>query len=153
MSYLKQLFNIKYGNRGYSDKSVLDKGKTILIASQGVENGVYGFFNIPKFYDPPIITVPRTGSIGYAFVQLDKCNVTDDCIVMIPKKRMPVEYLFYVASVVRFKKWRFNYARKITPDRLGKIEIKSPDQFGTNISFAQICKEQYPHKNSYNKNS
>jgi len=152
MNYLKQLFIIKYGNRGYSDKSVLDKGKTILIASQGVENGVYGFFDIPKFYDPPIITVPRTGSIGYAFVQLDKCNVTDDCIILIPKKRMAVEYLFYVATVIRVKKWRFNYARKVTPGRLGQIEIKSPDEFITSISFARIFKEQYPPKNRYNKN-
>lgn len=151
MIYLNQIFDMKYGNRGYSDKSVLDQGRTMLIASQGVENGVYGFFDIPKIYNPPIITVPRTGSIGYAFVQLDKCNVTDDCIVLIPKRRMEIEYLFYVASIIRVKKWRFNYARKITPERLGKIEARSPDEFGTTISFTQMFNEQYPPKNEYNK--
>lgn len=151
MIYLNQLFDIKYGNRNYSNKSVLDEGETILVASQGVENGVYGFFDIPKIYNPPIITVPRTGSIGYAFVQLDKCNITDDCIVLIPKKRMAIEYLFYLASVIRVKKWRFNYARKITPERLGKIEVKAPDEFITPISFTKMFNEKYPQKNKYNK--
>ena len=74
-----------------------------------------------------------------------------NCIVLIPKKQMQIEYLFYVASLIRVKKWRFNYARKITPERLGKIEIKLPDEFITPISFNGMYNEQYPQQNKYNK--
>jgi len=146
---LNQIFEINYGDRGYSNKSVLDNGGTLLIASQGVENGAYGFCDIPATYHPPIITVPRTGSIGYAFVQLHTCNITDDCMVLIPKRQVTTEYLFYVASVIRIKKWRFNYARKITPDRLGKLEVIPFENFETDISYTDMFQRLYPQKNSY----
>lgn len=144
MTPLHALFKIKYGDRAYIDKSVLDEGSTPLIASQGVGSGVYGFFDVPVKYRTPIITVPRTGSIGYSFVQMSPCAVTDDCLVMKPLKEMSVEYLFYVASVVRFSRWRFNYARKITPDRLGEIDVIPDDQFATGISFDVMFNLLYP---------
>ena len=146
MIKLKNIFDIEYGDRNYADKSVLDKGKTLLIASQGVDNGAYGFFDIPKKYNPPIISVPRTGSIGYAFVQLTECNITDDCMVMSPKSEMKIEYLFYVSSMIRLKKWRFNYARKITPERLGEVEVLTPNEFKTKLSFRDLAKKLIPKK-------
>src|ERR1041385_8191577 len=118
MESLVKLFDIRYGDKGFPNKSYLDEGKTLLIASQGVDNGGYGFFDIRERFRDPIITVPRTGSIGYAFVQLDPCNVTDDCMVLTPRERFCKEYLFYVSAVIRRSKWRFNYGRKITPKRL-----------------------------------
>lgn len=151
MTQLHQLFKPKYGDRTYTDKSILDSGETPLIASQGVENGVYGFFDVPVKYRTPVITVPRTGSIGYAFVQLLPCTVTDDCIILIPKKDMIIEYLFYVASVVRFSRWRFNYARKITPTRLGEIEVIPDDQFNTTVSYNEMFNQLYPKPNKISK--
>ncbi|MBN1683200.1 restriction endonuclease subunit S [Candidatus Bathyarchaeota archaeon] len=144
MNTIKSLFKIRYGDRTYTDKGVLDDGLTPLIASQGIENGVYGFFNIPTKYNSPIITVPRTGSIGYTFVQLLPCTVTDDCIILIPKKPMSVEYLYYVAAIVRFSRWRFNYARKITPTRLGIIKILSDEEFTPTIFYREMYKQLYP---------
>ena len=144
MSSIASLFKIRYGDRAYTDKSNLDNGTTPLIASQGVGNGVYGFFDTPVKYYSPVITVPRTGSIGYAFVQLLPCTITDDCLVLIPKKDMMIEYLFYVATVVRFSRWRFNYARKITPLRLGVIKVVSDEQFSTTMSYDEMFKRLYP---------
>lgn len=144
MNSIASLFKIQYGDRAYTDKSILDNGATPLVASQGVENGVYGFFDVPVKYHSPIVTVPRTGSIGYAFVQLLPCTVTDDCMVLIPKKNMAVEYLFYVATVVRFSRWRFNYARKITPVRLGAIKVLSDEEFKPTVSYNEMFKRLYP---------
>ena len=135
MENLNKFFTIKYGNKTYSDKSVLDNGETILIASQGVDNGTYGFFDIPISYKPPIITVPRTGSIGFSFVQLYPCTVTDDCMVLTPIMKMETDYLFYVAAVIRFAKWRYNYGRKITPKRLSTLKVIDPEKFQSNISY------------------
>jgi hypothetical protein len=144
MNNIGSLFKIRYGDRAYTDKSILDDGTTPLIASQGVENGVYGFFDVRVKYHSPVITVPRTGSIGYAFVQLLPCTVTDDCIVLIPKKNMMIEYLFYVATVVRFSRWRFNYARKITPVRLGEIKVLPDEEFKPTVFYNEMFERLYP---------
>jgi hypothetical protein len=138
------MFDIRYGSHGYDNKSNLDPGQTLLIASQGVTNGAFGFFDIPKKFVDPIITVPRTGSIGYAFVQQTPCNVTDDCLVLKPKTTVPIEYLFYVASVIRFTKWRYNYGRKITPTRLEKLKILPPEDFNSTINFVEMKNKLYP---------
>lgn len=146
MTPLVKLFAIGYGSHGYINKSVLDRGNTLLIASQGVDNGAFGFFDIPKKYHEPFITVPRTGSIGYAFVQLTPCNVTDDCMVLLPLGKMSVEYLFYVASAIRFSKWRYNYGRKITPKRLKKLEVIPPEDFKIDASYADMLARLQPVK-------
>ena len=83
---LEQLFNINYGQREYHSKENLDNGETLLISSQGGDNGCYGFFDIEVKFKLPFITVPSTGSIGEAFVQLYPCCVDDNCLVLIPKK-------------------------------------------------------------------
>ena len=147
MNTIASFFKIRYGDRAYTDKGILDKGTTPLIASQGVENGVYGFFDVPMKYHSPVITIPRTGSIGYSFVQLLPCTVTDDCMVLIPKKYMTIEYLFYVATIVRFSRWRFNYARKITPVRLGAIKVLSDEEFKPIVFYNEMFERLYPKPN------
>lgn len=146
MIQLNQIFDIKYGGRGYSNKAFLEKGETLLIASQGVDNGAFGFFDIPCRFQKPIITVPRTGSIGYAFVQLIPCNVTDDCLVLTPLEDISIDYLFYVAAIIRFSKWRYNYGRKITPKRLENLMIVPFSEYKTNLSYSEMFKTLYPKK-------
>jgi hypothetical protein len=150
MVLISELFKISYGNHAYNDINILDVGKTLLISSLGINNGAYGFYNVPESYnDKPIITVPRTGSIGYAFVQIDPCAVNDNCLVMLPKKNLSIEYLFYIATVIRFSKWRFNYGRVITPERLGKLKVVSPEIYKFNTSYDYSFKKLYPKKNNF----
>lgn len=120
---ISDLFNIEYGQRELTSKGNLLEGNTIVISSQGVDNGCYGFCDFPAKYSPPIITVPRTGSIGEAFVQEFPCAITDDLMVLLPKKTIEIEKLYFIASIIRQEKWRYNYGREITPRRIGKLEI------------------------------
>ena len=143
---LLELFNIDYGQHEYNSKSNLEEGNTLLISSQGEDNGCYGFFSIKPKYSPPIITTPRTGSIGEAFVQVEKCCVDDNCLTLIPKQEYPVEYLFYIASMVRHHKWRFMYGRQITPQRIGRVEVLSPSEFKTKLNFIKMINELKPKK-------
>lgn len=147
MSKLIDFFNPIYGNRDYTDKSSLDKGESLLVSSQGIDNGVYGFFDIPVKYTPPIITVPRTGSIGYAFVQHTICNITDDCIILFPKDKYPIEYFYYIATVIRRTKWRYNYGRKITPKRISSIPVSSASNFKSKSYYSKLFSKYYPLKN------
>jgi len=143
---LNKLFEIEYGQHEYNSKSNLIKGNIPLISSQGVDNGCYGFYNISSKYAPPLITVPRTGSIGEAFVQTDPCCVDDNCLVLLPKQKYKIEFLFYVASVIRHHKWRFMYGRQITPQRLGRLEVLNPDKFEIDLSFDELTKQLLPKK-------
>lgn len=151
MKPISVLFDIRYGQRKYHNKENLDAGNGLLISSQAEENGCYGFFDITPHFEPPFITVPSTGSIGFAFVQLFPCCVCDDALVLTPKDSMPKEYLFYVASAIQRIRWRFNYGRKITPQRLGRIQIKSPDEIKISMSFGAIFASIYPTKRTVEK--
>jgi hypothetical protein len=147
MIKIDDLFDIEYGQHEYNSKGIFKKGETPLISSQGSDNGCYGFFSITPKYKAPIITVPRTGSIGEAFVQNHDCCVDDNCLVLLPKEHMAIEYLYYIAIMIRSQKWRFMYGRQITPERLGKIEVDDkPIEFKSPIDFKQMIVKITPKK-------
>lgn len=122
---IEKLFTVEYGQKEYEDKGPLEgqDGNTMLISSKGEDNGVYGFFDIEKKYKAPFITVPRVGTIGQAFIQRQDCSVDNNCLVLLPKKRLELEKLYQVAFQIRLIKWKYKYGRQITPDRLGAQKI------------------------------
>jgi hypothetical protein len=140
---ISKLFNVDYGQGEYETKENIDKGNTILIASGGIDNGLYDFCDIVPFFKAPIISVPRTGSIGQAFVQQYNCCISSDALVLIPKKKMSLEQLYQVAFQIRKFKWRFCYGRKITPHRLNKEKIKIEK---LKISYKKYQKKLMPKK-------
>lgn len=146
MTTIKELFNIDYGQGEYHSKEYLDPGDGFLISSQGVDNGCYGFFNVPSEYTPPLITIPSTGSIGEAFVQTNFCSVDDNCLVLEPKHKLSLNYLFYVATKVRIQRWRYMYGRQITPYRIGKMEIEKPEEYKSDVSYEILAKKLIPQK-------
>jgi type I restriction enzyme M protein len=111
-------FDIFYGQKALHNKDGLSPGPALIISSSGTDNGSYGFFDFDAVIEPPFVTVPSTGSIGRAHVQKWPCGVTDDCLILVPKRDVPQELLYVAAAVVRQERWRFNYGRKITPDRI-----------------------------------
>lgn len=135
---LNSIFLLEYGSKGINSKSDLGSGDTPIISSQGVDNGCYGFFDVKEKYKMHVISVPRTGSIGEAFVQLHPCNIDDNCLVVIPKIKVSLEYLFYVATKIRNEKWRYLYGRQITPARLGKMQVERPNSFVCDVSYDNV---------------
>ena len=134
MKKIKDYFDAEYGQRELTSKSSILRGKNIIISSQGIDNGCYGFFDYPTKYSPPLITVPRTGSIGEAFVQEYEFSATDDLIILIPKKEYEIEFLYFLIAIIRIEKWRFNYGRKVTPLRLLNLKINLDHYDKKNIS-------------------
>lgn len=122
---IEKLFDVNYGQKIYHNKSLLEgeEGNNIVISSKGIDNGVYGFYNVPNGYKAPFITVPSTGTIGQAFVQLIDCSVDDNCLVLMPKQKLSIEVLYQVAYQIRLTKWKYKYGRQLTPIRLREQEI------------------------------
>lgn len=117
------MFDIYYGQKALHNKEYLKDGKALIISSAGTDNGCYGFFDYPNLIEPPFITVPSTGSIGEAFVQNWPCGVTDDCLLLIPKEGVTEEDMFVAAATIRLERWRFDYGRKITPERIARFKV------------------------------
>ena len=120
-------FSIVYGQPEIEDKSWLSDGNRAVVASGGIDNGLYGFCDFDSLLAPPFVTVPRTGSIGEAHVQEWPCAVTSDCLVLVPHKGVELPVLYAAAAVLRREKWRFNYGRKITPDRIAPFKLPITD--------------------------
>lgn len=140
---LGKIFKIEYGQKEYENKESLegDFGNNILISSKGEDNGVFGFFDIKNGYEAPFITVPRVGTIGQAFVQETDCSVDNNCMVLIPLKKMKIEELFQISFQIRLTKWKYRYGRQITPERLGRERIKIEN---FNINYSDYIKELVP---------
>ena len=117
------LFEIAYGQKELHNKENLAAGPSLVVSSSGTNNGCYGFFDFDHLIKHSFLTVPSTGSIGEAFVQLWPCGVTDDCLILTPKEKTDLEDLFITAAVLRLERWRFNYGRKATPARIAFMKV------------------------------
>jgi restriction endonuclease S subunit len=127
--YIKELFNVHYGNKIYHSKGWLKEkpGNVPLISSKASNRGVYGYFDIMPEYSH-ILTIPSTGSIGHAIYQKSPCSVDDNTLVMEPLIALNEKELIYYSLVLRKYAGRFMYGRQITPVRLGKLEVPSPKE-------------------------
>ena len=121
---IADLFDVTYGQKALHSKEHLEPGVSLVISSSGADNGCYGFFDFPDLIPAPFVTVPSTGSIGEASVQEFACGVTDDCLLLFPKEGTPFEALYVAAATLRHERWRFNYGRKMTPDRIGGFPLR-----------------------------
>jgi type I restriction enzyme M protein len=122
---LSAIFTIEYGMRSIHSKEHLEDGDNIVISSKGVENGLYGFFDIQPLFKELCISIPNTGSIGLAYVQEFNCAIDDNCLVIKLRCdiKITMEEVYYVAAYFRMDIWRYRYGRQITEARIENMEI------------------------------
>lgn len=123
---IKELFNICYGRRNFYFKNQ-KTGNIPYISSQSKNQGVMGYVESDTIYNN-IITVARNGSVGTAFYHNYNCIPNDDCLILSALSSLTDrEYIYYCCSITQ-QKDLFAYGRKVTPERLGELEISSPDE-------------------------
>lgn len=127
---LDNLFTIEYGQREYTSKSFLEDnfGVVPLISSGASNNGFFGRFNIEPKYKK-VISVARTGSVGWSFYHPYGCCIDDNCLVLLPKQNLTDEKMLYVTLLINKDRYRYMYGRQVTPKRLGEIELPSIPNF------------------------
>lgn len=116
-------FNIYYGLKELHSREGFTSGDTLIISPTESYNGCYGWLDFPAVAKPPFVTVAQTGSIGEAFPQFEPCAVNDDCLVLLPKKRMSEARLVIAAACLQTERWRFSYGRKLTPSRIADFQL------------------------------
>jgi hypothetical protein len=141
-SSIGEYFDVYYGQSELENKQGLRSGLMPIISSAGTDNGCYGFFDfdgVVQMIKPPFVTVPRTGSIGEAFVQLWPCGVTSDCLVLMPKAGTDLEDLFLAAAALRLERWRFDYGRKMTPGKISVIPVNRTERLKTWVRVNRVA--------------
>lgn len=120
---IELLFDVHSGEGGYIKDFEL--GNTPLISATNQNNGIATYVDSEPYFKAPAITVERVS--GNAFIQLnDFITVPDDVSVLIPKFNVPLELLYYVASLINSKSWKYCYGRKLSKGRLKKINLRLP---------------------------
>jgi len=132
---IDDFFDIYYGDP-FSKVDDYEKGYTPVVKSQGVNNGIIDFLEIEPNYKN-VLTVARTGSVGSTFFQKNNCYVTDDCIVLVPKKHYSDVKMLILATLINKESYKYSYARKVTPERLKKTYIPEIVTINDNISISK----------------
>ncbi|MDH5788147.1 MAG: hypothetical protein OEZ40_07655, partial [Candidatus Bathyarchaeota archaeon] len=134
MARITDLFFVKRGKGEYREN--LEKGDTPLVSATNTNNGIVDHVDIEPTFRAPAITVERV--TGQAYVQLfDFATVPDDISVLITKEEMSLKKLCYIASQINLLKWRFSYARKLTPTRLKSLEIELAKFYDEELNLSE----------------
>jgi hypothetical protein len=120
---LKQLFKIEKGAGHYLE--TLDLGKTPVVSTQMSDCGICGFYDIEPSFKKGCITVGRIMCNPHVQIQ-DFSTVPDDIFVLTPYEGNTKEFLFYASSFIKTERWRFNYCRKVTKEKLEELNIRLP---------------------------
>lgn len=120
---ISALFEVSYGYSALENKAQYEPGPVPVISSAASDNGIYGFLDINYAIRGPIVTAPRTGSLGEARVHEIPVAPTSDSLVLVPRDGTPREAAYLAAAAIRAEMWRFDYSRKLTPSRIAGIKV------------------------------
>lgn len=122
---ISRLFEIKPGD--FHAKGELDSGSVPLISCGEENNGLIGYFDIPrdKTYSHALTVsfngFPLTTNFHpYVF------GAKDDVAVLVPRAEMSTGVLIYVASLLNGMKWRYSYGRKCYRNKLEHVTLRLP---------------------------
>jgi hypothetical protein len=126
-----QLFSIDFLcdiERGTYKVIEVDEAGTVPLVSATLQNqGVVGYNNIAPKYKAPALTYSE---LGGALYQDKDFNATTTVIILKLKDRWvnweQKSIYVYLQTILNSNNYRFNYARKATPSRLGDLEVSLP---------------------------
>lgn len=118
------LFDIKKGRRILNRDMI--PGLTPCIRATGQNNGVTAFISHEPNHEGNTITVSYNGSIGEAFYQEKPHFSLDDVNVLYPLFPLNKYIAFFLCTLIRKEKFRFNYGRKWHLERMNETIIKLP---------------------------
>lgn len=123
---LIDLFNISASRDGLVNE--YQAGSLVpYISSTEHKNGIIQFVNEDATNKAGTITANRGGSVGFFFFQtVDYIATPVDVRILTPRFTINKYIGFFLTTILRQEKYRFNYSRKMGSDRLAKIKIKLP---------------------------
>ncbi|MDR0676228.1 MAG: N-6 DNA methylase [Elusimicrobiota bacterium] len=143
------LFDIEKGGVDTIGKTL--EGGIPLVSSTEYNNGVTKFIqNNNKLFTKHKITVASNGSVGETFFQSTDFYATSDTNILIPKYNINQYIIFFIITIIRNEKFKFDYGRKWGKARMEKTIIKLPVNSKDEPDFEFM--ENYIKSLPYSKN-
>jgi len=123
---LLSLFTIAKGRR--MTKHHRQPGRSRFIGASWATNGITDHVGAPPQFPAGVLTVPYNGnSVGWAFYQDQSFLASDDIHVLAPRDPQVDRFaLLFVATVVRYERYRFTYGFKWNMDRMAASTVRLP---------------------------
>ncbi len=122
---LGKLFHLERGD--FHSLSKLEQGYYPTVSRISSNNGVVGHYMKPSrahVYPPSIMTVSTV--TGDTFIQFEGFMSTDNVVMCIPKNRMKLTTLFFIANMMNRMKWRYSYGRQCYKTKLAQTKMVLP---------------------------
>ncbi len=122
---IDDLFTVTSGD--YHDTITLDNGDVPLISCGDEQQGLVGYFDIPKenvYRD--CLTVAYNGLPLTTKYHPYHFAAKDDVAVLRPRKAMSRNTLLYIAAMLNESKWRYHYGRKCFRGKLQNVTLRLP---------------------------
>jgi len=144
----EELFDIRKGKRLTKENMI--EGKTPFIGSIDSNNGYREYIGQKPIHTGNTITINYNGSVGESFYQPKSFWASDDVNVLYPKFEMNKYIAFFLVTVIRLEKFRFNYGRKWETERMKESKMKLPiDTKGNpDFSFMEEYVKSLPYSSS-----
>ncbi len=120
----QELFEVKKGKR--LTKADMTTGKVPFIGSIDSNNGYRQYIGQEPIYEGNTITVNYNGSVAEAFYQPQSFWASDDVNVLCPKFQLNQFVALFIVTLIKLEKYRFNYGRKWTLEKMKQSIIKLP---------------------------
>lgn len=140
MTPLTDLCNIERVYSLYMEEVDKSDEKVPYITTSEFDNGLGIFCNERPIFKKGSITVSLDGKSGLTFFQVSDFISGEKTAVLTPKSDKSISILFYIGAIIRAYSWRYNYGRKLSIDRLQKIQIPMPIDNKGNYDVATLDK-------------
>lgn len=129
-------------------QNALEKGNIPYITTSSLNNGASGFYDIEPIFQSRCLTLALNGSVGEVFFQFEDFVTSGDNAVLTLKDGYNPYLLFYIATMIRNHKWRYNYYRKLNLTKLSRMKIPIPykDEKIDMEYIVNIVKKSYGYK-------
>ena len=125
---IRELFTVERGNVGNLEE--IAEGTTPVVSAFGESQGIDYYLDVDPSYIN-CITVSFNGSgTGYAAYHSYRFAANSDCGVLIPKFKINSYIGIFISTVIMQNKYRFDYGRKLSKERVEKMIIKLPSLNG-----------------------
>lgn len=104
----------------------MTEGGTPYIGSSDGNNGLTALIGQQPLHEGNTISLSYNGSVGEAFYQPKDFWATDDVNVLYPRFKINSAIALFICTLIRKEKYRYNYGRKWTLEKMNKSTIKLP---------------------------
>ena len=147
---ISDLFNIKKGSEEIDAANSIPLATIPLISATINNNGIVTKLDKAKKVFRNCLTITSSAVPGTAFYQSGEFAATISINVCIPKFNMNKYTAIFLVTIINLEKFKFNYARKYSKQRMMNTTIKLPATKEGVIDYAFM--EQYVKHLNYSGN-